>query len=155
VRTKKTGLILLTVFTLVIFSISMAEAGLFGSKAGTGDLSKRQRPENLTKELGLSAEQEAKLKAQKDNNKAAMEDIWQKMQEKRGELKAELEKDKVDNARIDAIITDMSGLTTRMLRNRVDQMLATKQILTPEQFKKFQDKAEKKIPGAKKGQGKK
>ena len=152
-KTKNCIKATLVIITLVLFSPSVVHAGWFTEKKGNYEAKKKDRIEKFAKELGLTQKQQDQLKAQKEDGKAAMEDIRTKMQQKRKELKAELEKDVVDNAKIDSIINDTTALTTQMLRNKVNQMLATKQILTPEQFKKFQEKMEEKKEHMKKSRG--
>lgn len=61
------------------------------------------------------------------------------MRAQRIELKKELEKPDTDMNKINAVINEIKNLTGQQLELRVNSILATKQILTPEQFKKLQE----------------
>ena len=72
------------------------------------------------------------------------------MRAKRLELKQELEKPAVDTNKINTLIADIKTLMGEQLDFRVNNILAMKQILTPEQFKKLQDMKEGKYKEGKK-----
>ena len=105
---------------------------------------KEGRLEKISAEIGLTAEQEAQLKEQREAFKAKQKDLGERLMTKNKELKEELEKPQVNRAKIDQIISDIQILAGEKMRNRVDKILAMKNTLTPEQFNKLQKKMEKK-----------
>ena len=98
--------------------------------------------QDFMKKLNLSPEQESQITKQQDMNKEKGNELRDKMRAKRLELKQELEKPTVDTNKINAIIVDIKTLMGEQLDFRVNNILAMKQILTPEQFKKLQDMKE-------------
>ncbi|MBN1354073.1 MAG: periplasmic heavy metal sensor [Candidatus Omnitrophica bacterium] len=105
--------------------------------------------ERLSDELGLTDEQKTRLDKQKEVFKEKNIAFMDKIYAKNKELKAELEKPEIDRESVNNIIDDIQKLTGEKLRNRVDNILAMKNILTQEQFEKLQQKMEKKRHGHK------
>jgi Spy/CpxP family protein refolding chaperone len=99
----------------------------------------REHRWDITKTLNLSPAQKEQLKQQRATDARAWKELWEKLAAKRLELKAELEKPAVDQAKISAIIADTKTLMGEQLQLRVERILAMKKILTPEQFKKLQE----------------
>jgi Spy/CpxP family protein refolding chaperone len=99
------------------------------------------------KDLGLTPQQTSELKARREANAGKAKEVRDELKAKRAELKAEIEKPTVDRARITALTTDIKGLTGQMIDQRVDNILAMKEILTPEQFSKMQAKMHAKKGG--------
>ena len=106
--------------------------------------------QDFMKKLNLSPEQKSQITKQQDMNKEKENELRDKMHAKRLELKQELEKSEVDTNKVNAIIVDIKTLTGEQLDLRVNSILAMKQILTPEQFKKLQDMKEEKYKEGKK-----
>jgi len=100
--------------------------------------------QDFMKKLNLSPEQKSQITKQQDMDKEKGKELRDKMQAKRLELKKELERSEVDTNKVNAIITDIKTLTGEQLDLRVNSIMAMKQILTPEQFKKLQDMKEEK-----------
>jgi Spy/CpxP family protein refolding chaperone len=131
--------------------LGMAAAFLLGSTLhaegpyeGTGRRNSEKKFAELTQELGITPEQETKLKEQQEGFRAKGKRLMKNIQSRQKELKQELEKKDVDRARIDKLIEEIKDLTGEKLRNRVDKIMAMKSVLTPEQFEKLQSKAHKK-----------
>jgi len=100
--------------------------------------------EELTKDLGLSETQKQDLEKQRSEFAAKRKDIVEKLEAKTAKLKDELEKADINKAAVDRLIEEIKDLSGQQLHSRVDSVIATKKILTPEQFKKLQEKAQKK-----------
>jgi len=109
------------------------------SKSGRED-----KFEKLSDELGLTAEQESRLKEQREAFKGRQKELMTELRAKRKELGEELNKPKENRARINKIISDIQILTGEKMQNRVDKIIAMKGTLTREQFNKLQQKMEKK-----------
>ena len=95
---------------------------------------------DISKTLNLTPEQKEQIQQQRSINKQKWAELRDKMRAKRLELKSELGKPDTDMNKINAIINEIKNLTGQQLELRVNSILATKQILTPEQFKKLQER---------------
>jgi Spy/CpxP family protein refolding chaperone len=95
---------------------------------------------NMGQSLNLTPKQKQQIQQQRSSDKQKIVELKDKMRAKRLELKSELEKPATDMNRINAIINEIKELTGQQLELRVNSILATKQILTPEQFKQLQDR---------------
>lgn len=111
---------------------------------GPGDAQRwEQKHEEKLKEmrekLGLTADQEAKLKAHRAAHKEAGRQLREEMRSKRDALRQELEKPSVDEKRVRALHDEIKALDARLSDHRLSGILEVRHILTPEQFKKFQE----------------
>ena len=134
--------LLLVVATVFLFT-SIVYA-YHGDKKYPKRDSKECRFEKLSEELGLTPEQQAQLEEQREAFKDKRKVLMEKMRAKNKALKEELEKPKVNRDKADKSISDIQALTGEKLRSRVDKIIAMKDILTPEQFEKLQQKMKKK-----------
>jgi len=136
----------LVVFVASVFLVNLclyAEA-YHPKKGDKGYYEKGGKFEKFCEELGLTKEQEAQLKTQREEFKNKNNALRKKMRVKRRKLRDELEKPDVDRARVDTIIEELNDLNREKIKNRVNKILSMKNVLTPEQFKNLQDKMEKK-----------
>ncbi|MFC1596275.1 Spy/CpxP family protein refolding chaperone [Candidatus Margulisiibacteriota bacterium] len=104
---------------------------------GKGKDSARKPAKNIIRELGLTKDQmrtcdEFRLEMRKKQIR-----IQAQVQESKLELNAELRKDKVDQGKVDSFINEIGKLQTELLRNRVQNMLKVKNVLTTEQREKL------------------
>ena len=111
-----------------------------GEKKGAEHSNKKEISAKLVEELGITPEQEAKLKEQRKEFMGKNKELKKNMRARRKELKRELEKPNIDRVKVEKIIADINNLTGEKLKNRVDKIISMKNILTPEQFKKLRDK---------------
>jgi len=125
----------MAVLSLVLTTSALA-AGDNPNQAGQH----RGERKDISKTLNLTPEQKEQIQQQRSMNKQKWAELRDKMREKRLELKGELEKPDTDRNKINAIIAEIKTLTGEQLELRVNNILATKQILTPEQFKKLQER---------------
>ncbi|MBN2483927.1 MAG: periplasmic heavy metal sensor [Candidatus Omnitrophica bacterium] len=102
---------------------------------------KREHLENLAGELGLSEEQAEQLRAQKENRRQVQQRLRESMRNVHQALAEELAKEKPDQGKIDSITQDMKKLNSQMIDDRVKSIIDTRNILTPEQYRQFQQKA--------------
>ena len=129
-------------FTAVVVAISLA---LTAPALAVGDYPYaaaryRHGRKDITKTLALTPGQKEQIEKQRSMNMQNWNKLREEFGAKRLELKQELEKTKVDMNRIHAIIAEMKTLQGEQLELRVNNILAMKQILTPEQFRKLQEK---------------
>ena len=91
-------------------------------------------------ELGLTSEQETKLKELHRQTAPNRREQMKKIEELRGKIKTELLKDKPSQKVLDDYAAQMGDLHKLMNLSSIDHLLKVKEILTPEQFKKFTEK---------------
>ena len=100
---------------------------------------------DMAKELNLTPEQKEQFREQKYQAKAKKIETRSKLRLKELALRHELEKKEVNRETIDRIVKEIKELHGVMLEQRVDSILKAKEILTPEQFEKFQSLCGKKM----------
>jgi Spy/CpxP family protein refolding chaperone len=141
-RTVKIAMVLLVTG---IFLASSAFAYEKGSRPGP-DKEGRQgmMEEKMAKELNLTADQQAKLKANKEAKAGNMKALHEAMKANREKFKEALKQPGVTKASMEPIVAETKSLQAQMVDQRVDSILAVKGILTQEQFEKFQNKFDEK-----------
>jgi len=122
---------------------------------GTGEerYEKGGKFDKISEELGLSDEQKAALKKDREATFAKMKELRDKVQSARKELKAELDKETLDTARVNALVAQLKDLMGQQIQSRVDKVMSLRKILTPEQYKKMQGLIEEKKEGFKSKRG--
>lgn len=104
------------------------------------------------KELNLTPEQKEKLKAQREakreSGKATREQLKVKMQA----LHEEIAKPGTTRADVNGLVGEVNDLKGQMFSQKIDGLLAMKEVLTPEQFAQMQAK-HKESMGNKKHEG--
>lgn len=93
--------------------------------------------EKCLKKLNLTAEQKSKLDTQRAAQRDAMKTIRQSIASKRQDLRAEMDKDATDKAKIDGIAAELKNLEGRRVDQQIKGILQMKEVLTPEQFKQL------------------
>ena len=98
------------------------------------------RRNELYKDLNLSQEQKKMLEENKNKHKEEMKALFNAMKEMRTSMRQELQKEKLDMAKIGEINNEMKRLEAQMSDQRLAGILEVRKILSPEQFKKFMEK---------------
>ena len=89
--------------------------------------------------LGLSRTQQDQMRQLFTDGKDAMKANFQTSKDLRQKMKDELLKPNPDPAVLDGYADQMGKLHEQMIKNRINGLFKAKQILTPDQFKKFLD----------------
>jgi len=132
-------------FAIAMFLSSSTLYAGWGSKGKCAEkCDKRSGYGKLTKDLGLTKEQEGTLESQRKEFRDKNKELRERMMEKSKELKEELDKPAVDNAKVNRITEDIKNITGEKITNRVNKITAMKKVLTPEQYQKLQQKMERK-----------
>ena len=100
---------------------------------------RKELGDKIIKELDLTAEQEKQMKEQREKTGKKNKAIRKELGEKMKKLKEELEKKDVDRRKIDAIAEEIKTLKGSLIDQRIDSVLAMKQILTTEQYEKLKE----------------
>ncbi len=107
------------------------QPGKYGPKGG------------IFKELNLTAEQSAKLAQNRQAQRQEMLALRSAMKEKQEKLQQELKNPAATKATVEPLVTEIKSLQAQLIDHRVNGIFAVKEILTPEQFAKFQQLTEK------------
>lgn len=136
-------IILVGVCSLLV--VQSAYAGQHKAKDG-GKQYQRSHMEgmmdDIISELGLSPEQEAKIKELKESMSEEKKEAYARKKKKYRAMKAELDKADTDREKVDALIEELVGLEREKLQLRARQVLAIKEVLSPEQYETLQNKIE-------------
>lgn len=124
----------------VLFSLPNAHAQPFCEASGNGGQHGERKMGNFIKELDLTAEQQDQMKKQRNEHREKNKKLQARLKIKMFELKQELEKETSDRGKIYSIVAEVNALQRDLLAQRVQGVLSTKEILTPEQFEKFKQK---------------
>ena len=100
---------------------------------------RKPRGEGIFKELNLSPEQQQKLKDNRNAHKEKMKQIISALKEQHKKLTAEMAKAQVTRQSLEPIAQEIKSLQAQLVDLRIENMLALKAILTPEQYQKFNE----------------
>jgi Spy/CpxP family protein refolding chaperone len=92
------------------------------------------------KALNLTPAQQTQLDTQRAAQREAMKSIHQSVGAKRQELRAEIDKEKTDQAKIDSIAAELKNLEGQRIDQEIKGTLQIKTVLTPDQFKQLSAK---------------
>jgi Spy/CpxP family protein refolding chaperone len=135
-KTKINRSLAMAVVALMVLSQACVYAGEEGNTA-QGANNKEAHFKKMSEELKLTPQQSEQLTKQREEFASKSKDLRDKMQAARTGLKAELDKPAPDKAAVDGLVAEMKNMTGQQIQNRVDKVMAMKQILTPEQFSKM------------------
>ena len=133
---------LITIIT-ILGVLGLVVSGPLGYAAPSEEGGKgfeKAKQEELFKDLNLTPEQMEKVKAKHETQKGLHKQEWEQMKAKMEALHAELGKPVTDRAVVNGLIADINTLKGQGFAERIEGVLALKEILTPEQFAKFQAK---------------
>ncbi|MBU1869105.1 MAG: periplasmic heavy metal sensor [Candidatus Omnitrophica bacterium] len=141
-KTKSVILVLAVVFVMT---------GLVSAQAqGAVKQQPQEKRGKIFKELNLTPQQEKKLDENRKSQRQEMKRLFSLMLDKQDKLEAAFKNPKVTKASIEPLVKEIKSLQAQLIDNRISGMFAVKQILSPEQFVKFQQMAEKRREGKKK-----
>lgn len=127
---KKYGSVLLTL--MLMGGLAAAERSEWGSKGERDEMRTRMKTE-----LNLTKEQEKKLETHRIDQRAEMEKLILVVKEKREELKKGLEDPQLNRGSLERINSDLKDAQNDMADKRLEGILYVREVLTPDQFKKF------------------
>ena len=106
--------------------------------------------EKLFAQLNLTAEQKQKLQASRQAQRTQMEATMSSLKEKRKSLQEALKSPTVTRESVQGITNEIKALQAKQDDLRLDGIFAAKEIMTPEQFAKFQQLKEEQFGKMKK-----
>ena len=140
---KKARLSLITVLALAgTATILLCTAAFAESPKGEERKDHRKASkEELTKELGLTEQQQAQLSETRKANQAATQGLLGSLKTARSALREELGKYNSDAAKVQSLAAEVKNIEAKMVDQRITSVNKIKEILTAEQFGKMQEKA--------------
>lgn len=92
---------------------------------------------DLTQALNLTPEQQEKLLAKRQAQQTSTAELREKIRAARQAMKQEFEKETPDRAALERMNEEIKGYVCKTMDLRFEGMITTKEVLTPEQFKKM------------------
>jgi len=96
--------------------------------------------QEIYNDLGLTDEQRKLLEENENKHREQTKALFTQLRQKMNSLRQELEKSELNMQAIYQTNNELKQLQAQMLDNRLERILEVRKILTPEQFKKFEDK---------------
>ncbi|MBI4753335.1 periplasmic heavy metal sensor [Candidatus Desantisbacteria bacterium] len=100
---------------------------------------RKQVEKDMFQKLNLTAEQKVKIKQNRREQQGKIEDLMDALQEKQAALRDKLSDPNVSREGVAPIATEVKSLQAKLIDCRIDGIFAVKEILTPEQYAKFQE----------------
>jgi len=94
----------------------------------------------ISAELGLSAEQRQAMASQHSQERKLAQELRQKTKAVRLQITEELNKEKTDTAKVNALVAELKALTGQRIDQQIQGIMELKKILTPEQFNALNEK---------------
>lgn len=92
----------------------------------------------IVKSLNLSADQQARMKAIKDQLKSDTKSTWDQLSDVRGQIHALIQSDQVDEAKLDSLIDKKVELLGKGIKAKIKAKNQMYHVLTAEQKTQFQ-----------------
>lgn len=124
---------------VVILTVSAVYAQTQGESQQRGDGQKGR----IFKELNLTPEQQKKLEENRKAQGEEMTNLRTAIKEKQTKLQEELKNPAVTKAIVESLVNEIKSLQAQLIDHRINGIFAVKEILTPEQFVKFEQMTEK------------
>jgi protein CpxP len=146
----------------VAVSVPLVAAAVYAQEAKAPEVKARgaqcadghkNKSGKMFEQLNLTAEQKQELQASRQAQRAQREATMSSLKEKRKILQDALKSPMVTRAGAQAIADEIKALQAKQGDLRLDGIFAAKEILTPEQFAKFQQIKEEKSGNMKKESG--
>lgn len=136
--------LVMTLVTAMCLSLSSAAFAGSSCSPGWGERTHKEGKDRFFKELNITPQQREKLDANRAKNEKAVEALHDELRARKSELNDEIGKPTVDKVKVDSITADIKSLMGKLMDYRVADLLSLKEILTPEQFKKMQNRMHEK-----------
>jgi Spy/CpxP family protein refolding chaperone len=127
----------------VLFFTSIAFAQQSGQGWGRRTEGGQGRFGNIVKELKLSPEQQQQIVEQRKKEREQAQQIREKLKATRDELSRQLDKENPDKAKVYSLVSEMKELIGKRIEQKVDRILSLREILTPEQFRKLNERTKR------------
>ena len=135
-KLKIAGLMMVVVVSVAPMVYADNGMGNMGDKDGHHDGAWHHGPMDhmMAKLLNLSDDQVKQLKALHETQKDAMKAVFEQMKTSKESLNDEIIKATPDMTKVNTIVTQLKALQSQMVDAHLNDLLAVKKILSPEQF---------------------
>lgn len=127
---------LAVVLALPVAAMAQRPGGMGGDYGERG----HGRKGGMMSQLDLSADQLAKMRELGTGTRKEMIELKSRMEIKRIDFQAELQKDNPDMAKINALIDEIVDARSQMFRKQLETQAEMTKILTPEQRQKMMER---------------
>lgn len=134
---KNVILISVGLFIFMIFSLAQAQKTSETDRIHLRTYSGQQRIQEIYNQLNLTENQKKQLDVIKQQHRATMENVRQRLKINKEALQEELMKTQLDRPKINEIHNQIKILQSQIEDERLSSILLVRAILTPEQFTKF------------------
>ncbi len=139
-------IVFVTLFSIAFMSLpAMARQGMGGQGMGGPPMSQEEmqermeaRQERMRILLDLSEAQQELLQEHRTTHREKMKTIMESTREVHKQIRAELQKQDLDMTMLDELRAEQKELCGQKGDHRIEGILRVREILTPEQFTKFQ-----------------
>lgn len=149
-RWIRAGLITLLVVALVAVTIAVAQGPKRGREGKLGPKAPKGHPREawvgpllwggeLAEKLNLSEEQKSALKAIRKETQTKIEELNAELRKAHKELGELLKKSEASESEIYRKVDEIGGLQKKMLEVRIESLLKSRKVLTPEQREKLKE----------------
>ncbi len=137
---KRSMVYMSVVLMLLAASTSYAMPDFKGPRSeGREGENHEKRFQDMTEKLDLSEGQREQLKAHRDQQKARMKELKEELRTNYKTLRKELENYDSDERIVKGTAAKLKTIQAQLLDQKVDNFLAMRKILTPEQFRKMSE----------------
>ena len=152
VMKKSTGITIIAV-TVMFLTVGLlyAQGGPDAEAFGKPECREKSKP--IVKALGLTPEQEKGLEENRQAQHQQMTKIVEALKVQKQELEQALKDYSVTRPEVEPIVTTIKSLQAQLIDQRISGIFAAKEILTPEQFVKFQELVKQHKGGKMQGPG--
>jgi Spy/CpxP family protein refolding chaperone len=118
----------------------VAYAASEGNNPESGKGYKSGEGKEFMKELNLTPEQKEKLKTQREARQASHKVMREQLKTKMQELHAAIAKPGAIRPEVNGLVNEVMAIKGQIFSQKIDDLFAMKEILTPEQFAKMQER---------------
>ena len=131
------------VIVIGLVAVFLMASAVYAEAQSPGQKRAGWQKERVFKELNLTPEQEKKLEENRKAQGEAMKALFTASKEKEKKLQENLKNPAVTRAAVEPLVKEIKDLQGQLIERRIAGIFAVKEILTPEQFTKFQQMTEK------------
>ena len=139
-KKKNQRYIILTALIVLGMTVVVSHATLVDDQPDIAGFIRDKVVKRLTEELNLSPEQVSKIKMKSEADWKENKVIIDQVISKAKQLGEELEKERSDPDKIEALVQEINVLRGILLSKRIESAIAIKEILNPDQFVSLKEK---------------
>ena len=128
---------------MILFAAQAGRAQPFGPEDDRMEKGREKSLDAIFRKLNLTPEQKRKIEELRKQKRAGKTEERKKMHAYMEQIRQELDKFDSDREKIFAVSTEMDAMMRKMFRQRLENILALKSVLTREQFEIFKSEMDK------------